>query len=321
MKVVKDHASSKIRLVDLDRDLIDIAELIELSFASHLDSDGHSYIRQLRRAAMDKRYRSWVPGASERITTPVYGYTWVEQGKIVGNLSMIPFLHKRKWLYLIANVAVHPDHRRKGIARQLTEKALLHIRSHGVQAVWLQVRKDNPHAIKLYQSMGFIERVIRTIWRSKIPNPPTMISKPTLTARKPTENDWHDQERWLAEVYPPEVAWYLSFNTGRFRPSVWQSLIRMVSGSRMEQWVLTQDDQLIGTAIWEPSRYSSDTLWAAPDPDYEDLTLRVLLPHIQQCLDNNRTLSVNYPYGQGITGFKAANFVEHNTLIWMEIKY
>ena len=65
-------------------------------------------------------------------------------GRIVGNLSLIPFVRRGHVVYLIANVAVHPDYRRRGIARQLTQTALDYLRQRGVSSAWLQVRDDNP---------------------------------------------------------------------------------------------------------------------------------------------------------------------------------
>ena len=59
---------------------------------------------------------------------------------------------------LIANVATHPDHRRKGIARTLTEQVMQHARQRGVDALWLHVRADNPGAVQMYSDLGFVER-------------------------------------------------------------------------------------------------------------------------------------------------------------------
>jgi len=52
----------------------------------------------------------------------------------------------------IISIAVHPQHRRKGIARELLEKALktLHPRK-----LWAEVRKSNKGAQAFYLKMGF----------------------------------------------------------------------------------------------------------------------------------------------------------------------
>ena len=53
----------------------------------------------------------------------------------------------------ILNVAVHPDHRRKGIGRQLVEH-MMAVRD-GIRDVYLEVRPTNRAAVQLYKRMGF----------------------------------------------------------------------------------------------------------------------------------------------------------------------
>ena len=62
----------------------------------------------------------------------------------------------------IANVAVRPQHRRKGIARMLLEKALADGSSClGLHDFSLEVRAGNDAAIRLYESEGFRTEGIR----------------------------------------------------------------------------------------------------------------------------------------------------------------
>src|SRR5512139_2801440 len=100
---------SHIRKINVRQDLLAVADLIEICFASTLDSDGREYLRHLRWAAGDMSYRSWLTTAAERMTSPLYGFVWEEGNRIVGNLSLIPINTDGKTTYLIANVAVHPE--------------------------------------------------------------------------------------------------------------------------------------------------------------------------------------------------------------------
>ncbi len=59
----------------------------------------------------------------------------------------------------IANVAVHPNHRRRGIARALVNAAIEQGRS--LSRLTLEVRESNAAAIALYQSLGFVKDGIR----------------------------------------------------------------------------------------------------------------------------------------------------------------
>lgn len=52
----------------------------------------------------------------------------------------------------IVEIAVHPDHRRKGIAKELIVSA---IDDNSLKEIYLEVRESNIPAIRLYESLGF----------------------------------------------------------------------------------------------------------------------------------------------------------------------
>lgn len=75
-----------------------------------------------------------------------------EGGKnVVGMLGM--------WLLVdevhIGTIAIHPDYRRKGIARLLLVKALREAYREGARMVFLEVRINNLAAQDLYRKFGF----------------------------------------------------------------------------------------------------------------------------------------------------------------------
>jgi ribosomal protein S18 acetylase RimI-like enzyme len=119
-----------------------------------MDRDGQRYVQDMRKAGADGKFLNWASKVSDTTTLPLSGYIWEEDGKIVGNTSLVPFRHENQRIYLIANVAVHPDYRRKGIARGLTERALIHATQKKARSVWLHVRADNPGAIQMYTDLG-----------------------------------------------------------------------------------------------------------------------------------------------------------------------
>ncbi len=158
--------SGHLRPLDVRRDLGGVADLVEQCFADTLDTDGKRYIQQMRSLARNPGTLNWIGSFSERTYLPLSGYVWEEEKRVVGNLTLIPYHIQREQTLLIANVAVHPDYRRRGIAYRLTAKALEHARQRGIQATWLHVREENEPAIKLYRSLGFRERARRTTWIS-----------------------------------------------------------------------------------------------------------------------------------------------------------
>jgi ribosomal-protein-alanine N-acetyltransferase len=57
----------------------------------------------------------------------------------------------------ILNLAVHPQRRRRGLARELLAQALDRARSLGATTAWLEVRPSKAPAPALYASFGFQE--------------------------------------------------------------------------------------------------------------------------------------------------------------------
>ena len=57
----------------------------------------------------------------------------------------------------ITNVAVHPDHRRKGFGAAIVRALLRHAKDERLESVSLEVRASNTAAIELYKRAGFAE--------------------------------------------------------------------------------------------------------------------------------------------------------------------
>lgn len=53
------------------------------------------------------------------------------------------------------NIAVHPDSRRKGIAKDLVKALVCELQKRGSRCLTLEVRASNDPARKLYEKMGF----------------------------------------------------------------------------------------------------------------------------------------------------------------------
>ncbi|NPA27215.1 MAG: ribosomal protein S18-alanine N-acetyltransferase [Chloroflexi bacterium] len=99
-----------------------------------------------------------LPWTREHFVTELHrplARAWVVEdtttGEVVGFLVL--------WLVAdqaeIATVAVAPDHRRRGLARALMDRALREACAQGARQVDLEVRADNQAALALYHSLGF----------------------------------------------------------------------------------------------------------------------------------------------------------------------
>lgn len=307
-----------IRPVDVRRDISAIADLIDVCFAPFMDADGQEYLRHLRRAAEDPSLQRWVDGPNERVSLPLSGYVWEENGRIVGNLSLIPFYRRGVWRTMIANVAVHPDFRRRKIARQLTLKALEHIREHRVPEAWLQVRVDNPAAQALYLSLGFQERSRRATWELYHNDAP-MPSLALVEVNRRGSKDWLAQSAWLERIYPPEVAWNLGFAADNMAPSLWKTAWRWIENDILDHWRACKFDETLGFVTWEAPAHTAGAVWLAPNPTCEDEAMLALLAILRQYIPVRRPISLNYPAGLAASAFQQAGFTLLNTLIWMSV--
>lgn len=309
-----------IRPIRSRKDILAVADLIEICFADHMDVDGHEYVHHLRRFAVPEE--GLAGKLLEPFQLPVRGLVWEEDGRIVGNLSLINLNRHGKRYNLIANVATHPDYRRRGIARHLTETALQQIREAGEKEAWLHVREDNPVAYHLYLSLGFREENRRTNWLwepqhgffQKVKNESIHIT-PRHAA------DWQFQSQWLDEIYPPSVAWNLPLDKKRLKPNFWKDLWLWLNGSPLMHLSARKKDQLVGVVSWQPTGAYADMLWVTARKEWEEEGIAVLLPEMRRRLHLNRPLTVNYPANRAVEGFRQAGFHPHVTLIWMRIQF
>lgn len=301
------------------KDLAAVADLVELCFADSMDADGRDYLRHMRRIAQESYPFGDGGGSLASDRLPVRGYIWEENNRIVGNMTLISFMGRDSRIYLIANVAVHPDYRRQGIAKKLTIKGLEHARQHGAQAVWLHVRDDNQAAQDLYRQIGFIERARRSTWQS-VPALPTFDYQlpRDISISPPRARDWECISRWLDQNYPAEVTWNFRLKKEKFKPGFFQEFWRYMKGERQFHLAARKQGHLIGSLIWEPTNLYADVLWIATDQKDEEEAIYHLLASVRRWAASSRPLAVNFPAGRAVSSFEKSDFSLQNTLIWME---
>ena len=313
---VKANDHPNIRPLNLLRDLPSVADLIELCFSTTMDNEGQRYLSDMRRASNDDSFLSWASHMTETASMPLMGYIWEQDGRIVGNASLIPFRDHGKRIYLIANVATHPDFRRRGIGRALTERVTQHARAKNASAIWLHVRDDNPGAIKLYEDLGFQEIARRTNWQAisdRFLSPPATDLQ--IVPRQP--RFWPLQQDWLRRLYPESLNWYHSWNFNALRPGLWSWFYLLFVDFNIKQWAAVRNDELLATLTWMPQGGRSESLYAAISPGSDGETLTHLLIHARRALSNHSLLSLDFPAGEMIDPIQAAGFKIRRTLLWM----
>jgi ribosomal protein S18 acetylase RimI-like enzyme len=294
--------------------------LIELCFAGNMDADGRDYLRHVRQTANNFGNFLMDNSTPESSSLPFHGYVWEEGDAIIGNLTLIPMRKKEKGTYFIANVAVHPDHQGRGIANQLTERALKHIHEHGGRQVFLQVREENAVALHIYQSHGFEEISRRTMWvfRPKQTYKPEDYPDVKITGRH--KEDWGQQKLWLQAIYPSEISWNLPFKLEKFVPSFSNWMMRLMNAEYQRNWAARKQEKLIGTVTLERCSETYDYLWIASSPIWEDEVILAVLPVIQRRVLFPYRMAVNFPSGRGRDAFIKVGMEVVNTLIWMQYK-
>ncbi len=147
-------AQRGIRPFELARDLRPVAELISDAFALELDERGAAALREMRMMSRIGGLLGVLNMAGSDFNDYFGGYVWVEDGKVVGNIT-VQRADKHGTRWQIANVAIARAYRGRGLSRRLMEQAIRHIREQGGKWAVLQVYAENYVARTLYNHMGF----------------------------------------------------------------------------------------------------------------------------------------------------------------------
>ncbi len=246
--LLKPAAQNGLQPVDLSRHLGGIADLIELCFGAELDASGRGLIREMQ-------FLSHTGPAARVLQTLLLGqqpwnlgFVWVEDGRVVGSVSTQPAAARAK-SWLVANVAVHPDFRRHGIALALMRATLDLVRGQGGLEAILQVDDDNLAAVALYRQLGFARVTTRTNWvRAGYSTPPAFeASRFDVRLRGPSE--WADQLALAGLVRPEGLEWAQPLSASSFRLGLRKTIEQFFSGRTDEHWVVTDPDAAAGAPL------------------------------------------------------------------------
>ncbi|HHX63709.1 MAG TPA: GNAT family N-acetyltransferase [Chloroflexi bacterium] len=150
VQLAAEQVPEPIRPFNPTRDMAGLASLIEVAFGPELALTGSRMVQDMRQMALLGPMLS----LAGRVASLFSGYVWIEDGRLVGNVTLTQEKDPKVWT--ISNVAVLPDYRRRGIAAQLMDVAIEHVRRRGGRRILLQVRSNNEGAIRLYRRLGFV---------------------------------------------------------------------------------------------------------------------------------------------------------------------
>lgn len=240
------------RPINLKQDLSQVSKLLEIAFAEKMDREGQMALRT--GAGGSSALMWWLNPKNDKLPP---GYVWQENGRIVGNVTLIGT--KETGRHIIANVAVHPDFRRRGIARALMEAVLAQVKARHGQVVLLQVVKENTHAIDLYESLQFEAVGIMTEWRSSISRlhevPASTPGDSAVSVLPLPRHLWREAYQLDARSLLQDLNWPEPIPQDYYRQGFWVSLRNFITGHTQETWITSDlHGQITGlgtiTADW-----------------------------------------------------------------------
>ncbi|RPI98442.1 MAG: GNAT family N-acetyltransferase [Chloroflexi bacterium] len=312
--------------MQLRRDLAAIADLIEYAFAPSLDAAGRSAIQEMRLISRTGallwalgRLNKAMPGLSG-------GFVWYESGRLVGNVSISPAeslpCYGKGWV--IANVAVYPEFRRRGIARRLMQASLDWITRHGTFAT-LQVEADNPNARALYESMGFITQRSFIRWRRPISHhflPPMNPADIRPLIRRDSARLFTLAER----VRPNEsggLGWLRPTEKKRFRPPRLGGMLGIFNEHRMFYWgVPSESGAELDGALLAEQRFGLSTVLfdVLVAPEHQGELGAALVNHVIRAVaGRHQPLVTDHPADDSLMAdvLKGNGFVPERELVHM----
>jgi ribosomal protein S18 acetylase RimI-like enzyme len=200
------------------------------------------------------------------------GFVWEEGGAVVG-LANVSRQGRARRGY-IANVAVLPEQRRKGIARKLVEACIAHARQRGDKTVTLDVIAENLPALQLYEKLGFETFATRTDLEfagGVIPDVPPDLPV-GYTFRLLAPNDWRARYALDQVVQPASAQRYQPVEVAAYRPSlVIRTITTLITNAstKTTQFAIYHDATLVArgrcSARIKPGGSNSLNLTLHPD--------------------------------------------------------
>jgi ribosomal protein S18 acetylase RimI-like enzyme len=322
-----DQSFNGLRPIRIKRDLAAIADLIELCFAPTMDESGRAAIREMRMISQSGPLLSLFYGLDRLLGGLEQGFVWLESGRVVGNISISPAGYPRPLGtgHIIANVAVHPEYRGRGLGQALVRAALDFVRQKGGDFAILQVEARNADARHIYTKLGFREERTFVRWYrpSFLHTPRPLPAALPILPRRPYE--WR-AELELAELVRPNrqggMGWLQPTHPRFFRESWWQSLIHALTGQIDGHWVVRDANGrgLAASLQISMSFGGPNCLTLLVHPDYQGQLEAALLNFALRQTDNyGRPVQIEHPLDDAVTTalLSTLSFERRNTLVHM----
>jgi ribosomal protein S18 acetylase RimI-like enzyme len=304
-------------------DLKPVAELIMLAFGDALDRSSREMLQEMRALAWLFGPILWVLGATQSDLAYVFGgYVWVEEGKIVGNVT-VHRQHNGKSGWFISNLAVHPDHRRRGVARRLLLEGVESARARGARRISLEVRADNTAARRLYEELGFRQVDSTTRMHMHPLHAARPVRSKVYSLEVASAREDRELYRFAEDVLSIEAREVLPVREQDYRLSLSRRLLGGISdvlqGRFTHRLVARRDGTLAGFALLRTGGFGfSHSLTLTVHPEHRTQVEEMLLTNTLSILrsDDSRAVLVKIrpSYSHVVDVFKRYGFLEKETL-------
>lgn len=321
------HVESGIRPFDIGRDLRPVAELIANAFSQELDPRGTAALREMRIMSYMGGVLKLLNRSTGEFDDVFSGFVWVENNKVVGNVTVQRADHYgNRWQ--IANVAVSPEFRGRGIAGRLMRQALDHVYQSGGQWAVLQVYQNNAVALNLYERMGFenmggavdllLDRVGLTLFPERIPN---------FYSFSPSR--WQALYELANSQHSAQAKWWRSMRRSDFQLSLEQQVNewfwRVMGRRRIYRRSLQTSTRRFEAAIILTAERWRGThaiqLWARPEHHgrYEHTLIQWALATLQEFPRWPVSVRLSIEHEAAIEALRHFGFKQQQTLLTMRL--
>lgn len=176
------------------------------------------------------------------------GFIWEEDGEPVAICNII-MQGDNRWM--IGNVSVVPQYRRRGIARKLVQACIDHAVAHGAEQILLDVVDGNVPAYELYNRLGFEHYSRRHILDYS--GDMVISAENNLSVRELLLKDWQLRRDFMKRVKPSEIQRFEPVKEDSYRiPLLLRPLVNLissvVSSSRKHFAVMTEYGHIFAIA-------------------------------------------------------------------------
>ncbi len=239
-----------------------MTDLLVRVFGEELGPGARYVLRQMRHLARWGALGFWLLG---RDMPSIGGFVWLEDGQVVGNVSLRRAAYPGGWM--IGNVAVDPAWQRQGIGRALMETALDAVDRFGGRWVGLEVRDDRPAPMAMYESLGFAA-VGTLVELSRPAGRPRLSARPAAQLRPARATDAPSLYELATTGLESVQQELLEMRPSQYRADWEARLSSWLEGSRLDWWVATEGERPVAAlhlTSRRPARWHEVEVLVRPD--------------------------------------------------------